>query len=191
MTVSCGKGVKRKATKKIQKSGLYNTGPGLYSGIVSARKLRYLSAVCKANGMSLRINNTLGTRGKDYRQIFFRYNKPISGKYYLCAYCGKKLLKKMSTVDHIIPIARAAKSLSVQKSLFRMGISDINDPRNLVAACSRCNKKKGTKMGLWTVRGFAGKIPFIRKTLNFIKACVKTAVFVIFVYILYRFYLFA
>lgn len=36
-------------------------------------------------------------------------------------------------------------------------MESINDLRNLVAACSRCNSKKSAKMGIWIIRGKIGR----------------------------------
>lgn len=77
------------------------------------------------------------------------------GNKYFCAYCGKLVSENRLSVDHLYPIGRAKKDLKLQRKLQRMGIEDINDVRNLVAACKRCNLRKGKKMGLWI---FAGKI---------------------------------
>ena len=41
--------------------------------------------------------------------------------------------------------------------MFFDGISDINDVKNLVPSCEKCNSKKGSKMGLWLIRGDIGK----------------------------------
>lgn len=41
--------------------------------------------------------------------------------------------------------------------LKEFGIEDINDKRNLVCACKSCNSSKGSKGGIWLVRGYLGR----------------------------------
>lgn len=47
-----------------------------------------------------------------------------------CAYCGTTLTPEIAQMDHRIPFSRGG----------------TNWPSNLVPACERCNKQKGTKM---------------------------------------------
>jgi len=54
-------------------------------------------------------------------------------------------------------------NMSAQDAAKLYGISGANDAKNLVAACRRCNSKKGTKMGLWIVRGFLGRSELLWK----------------------------
>lgn len=37
------------------------------------------------------------------------------------------------------------------------GINDINDTRNLVPACRKCNSRKGANTGIWIIRGLIGR----------------------------------
>lgn len=60
-------------------------------------------------------------------------------------------------MDHLIPVNAAKKKCLVRICLRLRGISDVNDEKNLVAACRRCNRKKSDKMGLWVPRGIIGK----------------------------------
>ncbi|MBR4097079.1 MAG: HNH endonuclease [Oscillospiraceae bacterium] len=62
-----------------------------------------------------------------YRDTFFNNNKSNHG-WYDCEYCGDKLRKGDVDVDHQIAQAR--------------GGSD--NSSNLVAACSHCNRQKGS-----------------------------------------------
>lgn len=39
----------------------------------------------------------------------------------------------------------------------RMNIENINDQKNLVASCQLCNSRKGSKAGLWIIRGLLGR----------------------------------
>jgi hypothetical protein len=60
-------------------------------------------------------------------------------------------------IDHLIPVAKAKVSSYARFCLKLHGITNVNDVRNLVPSCDRCNRKKGAKMGLWVVRGRLGK----------------------------------
>ena len=97
------------------------------------------------------------TRSSDYRKTFFDHNKPAVEAKYRCAYCGRKFLYKDTTVDHIFPVNELSYSSRVRKMAAKRGIYGANDEKNLVAACRKCNSKKGTKMGIWILRGFIGK----------------------------------
>lgn len=117
-------------------------------------------------------------RSTDYRKTFFSSNEPAVPAYYRCAYCGKKILYKDTTVDHIFPINQLCYSEKVRRQAARHGISGANDEYNLVAACRRCNSRKGTKMGFWIIRGFLGKSEFlwrIRKGLRYTVAVIVIA----------------
>lgn len=98
-------------------------------------------------------------RSADYRKAFFAAYKPAVKGRYLCAYCGRPLKREQVTVDHIISVDRAQRSGAAQRALARRGISDVNDPRNLCAACRSCNSSKSNKGGLWEVRGRIGRHP--------------------------------
>ena len=88
------------------------------------------------------------TRSSNYRMVFFEENKPaFRNKYYQCAYCGRLLTKDTVTIDHLLPIQKVKRN------------KDRNDPRNLVAACDTCNKKKGSKGGWWIALGLIGRYP--------------------------------
>ena len=43
-----------------------------------------------------------------------------------------------------------------QRLLKSNGCDNVNDVKNLVASCSRCNRKKSNLMGLWYIRGKLG-----------------------------------
>lgn len=47
----------------------------------------------------------------------------------ICRYCGKELTLEQTTVDHVIPESRGGTNADV----------------NLVAACGKCNRKKGAR----------------------------------------------
>ena len=98
-------------------------------------------------------------RSSDYRQQFFRTNTGLchTGKFYQCAYCGKIFSKNRITVDHLVAVKGVQRSTIIKGMLHRLKITDINDPKNLVPACQHCNSQKGSKGGIWILRGLIGK----------------------------------
>lgn len=62
-----------------------------------------------------------------------------------------------------------------------MGIRDVNDPRNLVPSCAKCNSHKSAKMGLWIARGKIGQLTW----LWMIRKISRLMIVVIALYILY------
>lgn len=101
--------------------------------------------------------NSQMKRSNDYRKKYFEKNQPFIGKYYFCAYCGRPLIKEKVTVDHIVSIRKAQKS-NVLQYLLNKKMSDINDDKNLVASCARCNQRKGQRISVaYMIRGFLGK----------------------------------
>ena len=93
-------------------------------------------------------------RGSNYRKTFFSKNKHFR---YRCAYCGKRLKEEDVEVDHLIPVGAAKNKLLVRVLLNLCGIHNVNDEKNLVSACRKCNRKKSDKMGLWVIRGAIGR----------------------------------
>lgn len=117
---------------------------------------------CKRKGLKYAPISERYARNNSYRYDFFRKNKGIFKNYrwYHCAYCGKIKKKKNITVDHLIPINNVlhGKSKTWWRFVLRLkGIKDVNDTNNLVPACKQCNTRKGTKTGLWLLRGSIGK----------------------------------
>lgn len=98
-------------------------------------------------------------RSADYRQQLFRTNAGLchKGTYYQCVYCGRIFQKDRITVDHLFSVRGTQKSSFYKKLLQKIGITNINDPKNLVPACQHCNSKKGSKGGIWIIRGLVGK----------------------------------
>ena len=82
-----------------------------------------------------------------------------------CRYCNRRLTKRTLEVDHLIPVAQVKKNGRARRRLLRQGIQNVNDIRNLVPSCKRCNRRKGAKMGVWYLRGKLGKYPIYWKTL--------------------------
>lgn len=97
-------------------------------------------------------------RGSNYRNTFFSKNKAFR---YRCAYCGKRLKQEDVEVDHLIPVSAAQNSLFIRILLNICGITNINEEKNLVSACRKCNRKKSDKIGLWVIRGAIGRYRII------------------------------
>lgn len=92
-------------------------------------------------------------RSADYRR---RYLEADPGPY-RCRYCHRKLRTDQVTVDHLVPVALAGRSMLARWALARMHADEgVNDLKNLAPACRRCNSRKGAKGGLWIVRGVLG-----------------------------------
>lgn len=113
---------------------------------------------CKQHGFHLVIDLPQYRRSYDYRQQFFSAHPGIGkGKRYFCSYCGCLRTKEKITVDHLISVNAVRKSKFAKWFLHRIGIENVNDPKNLVPSCRRCNQQKGTKGGLWLLRGLIGR----------------------------------
>lgn len=111
-------------------------------------------------GLKGRVYSLENMRGPHYRQDYFKTHAPDRRGYYQCVYCGRKLIRHDVTVDHMIPIHRAATSFWIRLLLTLFGMENVNDPKNLVASCRACNTKKGSKLGLWLVFGCLGRWRF-------------------------------
>ncbi|WP_236884397.1 HNH endonuclease [Clostridium baratii] len=118
----------------------------------------------KKKGLNTLILYPNNIRSNDYRKKFLSSNNGIKG-YFFCAYCGKIMDINTLTVDHIFPIERTAKSNLLKKILRMMNIENINDIKNLAPCCKRCNSRKGSKVGLWTIRGLLGRYKFTWPTI--------------------------
>ena len=92
-------------------------------------------------------------RSTNYRKEFFEEHKGP----YRCVYCGRKLKASNLEVDHLFPVAKAKASVGARTLMQICGIFDVNDPKNLVASCKRCNRKKSDQMGFWLIRGTLGR----------------------------------
>ena len=121
------------------------------------RQFDVLRRYCKEHKFIIHIYPEEYQRNYEYRREFFIHNKPhFKGKYF-CAYCGTLLDPDEVTVDHIISVKRAKKNRLAQWLLTKLKIENINDETNLAAACIDCNCQKGSKLGIWMIRGFLGK----------------------------------
>lgn len=88
-------------------------------------------------------------RSDTYRTEFIRNWPPRAGKY-RCVYCGRKISKNDMEVDHIVPVKAASHNF-----LYRLMVppEGVNSLSNLVPACHKCNRRKGSKCGFWLIRG--------------------------------------
>ena len=59
---------------------------------------------CKRKHLAFESIEDKYVRSTDYRKNFLQQYQIKNGKYFRCAYCGKKLTTQKVTVDHIIPI---------------------------------------------------------------------------------------
>lgn len=106
------------------------------------------------------------TRSTDYRETYFKNNRPVVEAKYRCAYCGRKITYRETTIDHIFPINKLSYEPALRKKAEKWGIYGANEEKNLVSACRSCNSKKGTKTGIWIYRGFLGKSETLWKIRN-------------------------
>lgn len=135
---------------------------GKWVGKADEDKANAIKEYCIKNKLRVNITDLAYTRAHNYREVYFENNKGIfgDGRYYHCVYCGKILKKDKVTVDHFFPINKVKNSpySSINiRLLKKFGIEDINDKRNLVCACKSCNSSKGSKGGIWLVRGYLGR----------------------------------
>lgn len=121
-------------------------------------ELDYLKEQAKKDGFKLSVIDRSYARSRDYRKKFIEDNPGP----WRCRYC-RKLLKEASdmTVDHVIPVAAFngkswLRGWYYRRKLAKQEIDNVNDPRNLVPACKRCNSRKGQKTGLWVLRADLG-----------------------------------
>lgn len=95
-------------------------------------------------------------RSDDYRYQFIKAHPGAFGKFYMCPYCGRIMLRKTMQVDHIVSIHLANKHRAYR---ILVPNGNINSIHNLTASCPRCNRKKSDSGGFWIFLGRFG-IPF-------------------------------
>ena len=155
ITIS-GRSYTPESEKYLKRKGLRYDGIE-YHGFVSKGRLKKMQAFAAEQGLTFRIDNELGRRRADYRRRYFSSHTPDIGKRYICVYCGKWMIRENTTVDHLYPVGRVSRDLALQKKLSGKGIQNINDPKNLVAACKSCNDRKKDAMGSWILKGKLGR----------------------------------
>lgn len=126
----------------------------------------------KANHLIFFYDNAYGERSGNYRDTYFKNNRPDIRGRYRCVYCGRKLKRGRITVDHLYPVSVVSKDLKLQKKLKKHGIPSLNDKNNLVAACWECNAEKGTQMGRWIWKGRIGRHGAYWKVRNLTKVLI-------------------
>lgn len=118
---------------------------------------RGLSGPSKPDGKGAR-RMVRTVRSGDYRKRFLE-SRP--GPWH-CRYCNRRIPDEHAlTVDHVVPVA-AVRGNGLAPRLWRRilaahGVEDINDGRNLVPACRRCNSRKGQRTGIWIARALLGR----------------------------------
>ncbi len=163
LTIKCTK--MRQVTALMKKYGAFLNDCGYnpethirtFTGQFSASAYNRLVSFCDRHEIKVKIANDFTTRSLDYRQQFFSANPPTAFGKYRCVYCGRKFPKPFIQVDHLYPVDGVQTDLKLMKRLKRRGYGDINDVRNLVPACERCNKAKSNKMGFWIIKGRLGR----------------------------------
>ena len=143
----------------FQKTGKYT---GVWKGNVTAEQCKNLEAFCNKNRLKFNRIEKQFNRSHDYKKIFFENNHGFFNeeKYFHCAYCGRILKRSDVTVDHVISIQKVKSSqhkMFYRRLMFKLNIKNINESKNLVASCKKCNSSKGAKAGLWILRGFIGR----------------------------------
>lgn len=101
----------------------------------------------RARGLRYELVDRNVKRSTTYKARWVKENPPVLGGY-LCAYCGRFVLARNITVDHIVSAGYASTSLRYVRSG-----RNINDIGNLCGACRECNSIKEAKGGLWILRG--------------------------------------
>ena len=180
IVVRCHKDEAKKHKRRLASLGLHFEN-GAFYGCVRYRKYKKVKRYCEAQKLLLKMDTGYLARSGNYRSMFFKYHKPQIGNKYICSYCGKLLSKDKVTVDHLYPVKRVREEPRLQRKLRKMGIHDVNDPRNLVPSCSKCNAKKAAKMGLWIFYGKIGQ----STALWIIRKILRLMLFLLALYILY------
>lgn len=97
-------------------------------------------------------------RGKGYKKKWIIKNPADT---YRCVYCHRKIPYKSITIDHVVPIHAAKQSRILQYILKARGFDNIDDERNLVPSCWRCNSLKGKSTSMiWIIKAFLGRYTF-------------------------------
>lgn len=113
----------------------------------------HLTNVLMCHGYKYKKYDKRWSRSGNYRSEFFKHHKGP----YRCAYCGRKLKADTLEVDHFIPVSKAKSSKAARAVLWANSIYDVNNYRNLVAACHKCNQAKSDNLGRWVVIGSFGR----------------------------------
>lgn len=84
----------------------------------------------------------------DYREEYFRKNKGLFGRVYICTGCGVPIIDKSKAhVDHMIPPSLAlGKTLSGRRKSDGLLARALNHEFNCVIKCRTCNLRKGNRL---------------------------------------------
>lgn len=143
-----------KDTKYFQLKGEYNE--------LESVKRRLIS-----NKIRFKMFEERYQKSYDYRKVFLENNPGP----YRCRYCNRWLKTEYMQVDHIIPASKVQKDNNLQIWLWLNKCESVNDLKNLVPSCNRCNQLKGRKIGLWPLRAYLGQFETywkIRKIANIV-----------------------
>lgn len=122
------------------------------TGLSESEAKRYEEAA-RRDGYSVRALPPALLRSSGYRREFMSRNPGP----WRCRYCGRALRRDEDMeVDHLVPVAAAQKSPVARQILASIGAEGVNDASNLVPSCHACNARKGSKTGLWLIRGVLG-----------------------------------
>lgn len=164
---------RRRKTSPGSEYSLHN-GYWIYTG--ESGDIRRRERALRRHGYGTLVYPAKYGRSDRYRRIFFAHTAPTRGNRYHCVYCGRLYPKSKITVDHVVPVYILKRSRRMQRRFSKYG-SD--DPSNLVAACWKCNLKKGTRSGLlWRIRASFGRhyLYFVFRRIFFLSMCAWAAV---------------
>lgn len=96
-------------------------------------------------------------RSSTYRKKLIQSWKEEHGSFW-CVYCGRSLSESEMEVEHIISIASVHKNKRLRKAVSKYS-DGVNDTKNLVPSCRRCNRKlKGASSSVfWRFRARLGR----------------------------------
>lgn len=119
--------------------------------------------------------NSKYERDSSYRERYISAHPPKNGKY-RCVYCGRLVAKDKMEVDHVVAVDRVKRNW-----LYRLCVPNgVNDLNNLVCSCHRCNHKKGSKGGLWIIRGHFWKVVLpLYITMKILLVCAIMAIIIL------------
>lgn len=78
-------------------------------------------------------------------------------------------------MDHIISVHKAKTTFVAKFLMWLLCIKDVNDPRNLVASCSRCNRRKGSMGNGWLIAAVIGRSYGLWVVRKILRACIFLA----------------
>lgn len=140
---------------EIKSSLCYHTDRGkYYTAVVTPEEEKHWKHKSRKYKMRFISYDARFVRSSYYRKKFLK-NKGTENHKYRCVYCGKKLSEDDMVVDHIVSI-KGAQASAYARFLLR-SMDGINDIRNLVPSCERCNGRKGDRYSLkWRIKAHLG-----------------------------------